>query len=67
MHKPPKKSKPSRPMPQSRPSMDNESIESPMNEGMEKNLKKEPEYQAPAPARKNYKGGKGWCGPGGNC
>jgi len=54
-------------MPQSRPSMDNESIESPMNEGMEKNLKKEPEYQAPAPARKNYKGGKGWCGPGGNC
>jgi hypothetical protein len=44
-----------------------EKMESPMNEGMEQNLKKESEYQAPAPARKNYKAGKGWCGPGGNC
>ena len=43
-----------------------EKMESPMAEGMEKNLKKEPEYQS-APVRKNYKGGKGWCGPKENC
>ena len=43
-----------------------EKMESPMAEGMEKNMKKEPEYQSPL-ARKNYKSGKGWCGPKENC
>jgi hypothetical protein len=41
---------------------DVESEESPMMEGMEENIKKEPEYrQGPAP-RKNYKQGGGWTG-----
>lgn len=43
-----------------------EKMESSMAEGMEKSIKKEPEYQS-APARKNYKAGKGWCGPKENC
>ena len=59
MKQPPKKDKQS--------DAKHEKIESPMAEGMEQNIKKEPEYQSPAPARKNYKGGKGWCGPKGNC
>lgn len=43
-------------------SSDDESQESPMMEGMEKNIRKEPEYrQAPAP-RRNYKSGGGWAG-----
>ena len=43
-------------------SSDHEGSESPMMEGMEKSIRKEPEYrQAPAP-RKNYKSGGGWAG-----
>jgi len=44
-----------------------EKMESPMAEGMEKSLKKEPEYQhhmemkMEKMPKKNYKSGKGWC------
>ena len=44
-----------------------EKMESRMAEGMEKNLKKEPEYQHDMEMKmekmpkKNYKSGKGWC------
>lgn len=42
-------------------SPDVESEESPMMEGMEQNIKKEPEYRQGSAPRKNYKSGKGWC------
>lgn len=42
-------------------SASHEKSESPMAEGMEKNMKKESEYQSKPAKRKNYKSGKGWC------
>ena len=58
--------KPNQPQPKKsvpaprRMNADNEQIESPMNEGMERNLGKEPEYQQNVVKRKNYKSGSGW-------
>lgn len=41
---------------------DDESQESPMMEGMEKNIQKEPEYRQAHSSRRNYKSGNGWAG-----
>jgi len=43
-------------------SSDVESEESPMMEGMEKSIKKEPEYREAPATRKHYKSGGGWAG-----
>lgn len=43
-------------------SSDNESAESPVMEGMEQSIKKEPEYREAPVSRKHYKSGGGWAG-----
>jgi hypothetical protein len=43
-------------------STDAECCESPVMEGMEKSIKKEPEYREAPVSRKHYKSGGGWAG-----